>query len=87
MIVAKPFGISKRLILVSGRSVLHCLPSGWVWEVSCWSNGSPVSQEVHAGFCERLGLKCPGRLTQQWQGYRSIEVIEFSTKVGFEAVS
>ena len=28
-----------------------------------WNNGSPVSREVHAGFCEKLRVRFP-RLTQ-----------------------
>ena len=30
--------------------------------VYSWNNGSPVSREVHAGFCEKLRVRLP-RLT------------------------
>jgi len=41
-----------------------------------WNDGSSVSREAHAGFCEKLRVKFP-RLTHPRLGFKPISVIAF----------
>ena len=47
--------------LAAKRQQDPCLfpPLGSAESVDGWSNGSSVNREVHAGFCEQLGVRSP----------------------------
>ena len=51
-----------------------------------WNNGSPVSREIHAGFCEQPRGRFP-RLTQPWYGRRNTVIRCWEVKSGCAAES